>query len=111
MSRDEVQSVLKSDRYYQAVRDAKAFHIHPLNYARGLAAEIERLGGRIYENSAAEAMDVSGSQKVVRTSQGSVRAKHLVITTGGYTGGLNKKLQRSYLPIATYVMVSEVAPT
>lgn len=110
MSRDEVQSVLKSDRYYQAVRDAKAFHIHPLNYARGLAAEIERLGGRIYENSAAEAMDVSGSQKVVRTSQGSVHAKHLVITTGGYTGGLNKKLQRSYLPIATYVMVSEVAP-
>jgi len=110
MSRDEVQSVLKSNRYYQAVRDTKAFHIHPLNYARGLAAEIERLGGKIYENSAAEAMDVSGPQKVVRTSQGSVRAKNLVITTGGYTGGLSKKLQRSYLPIATYVMVSEVAP-
>lgn len=110
MSRDEVHSVLKSERYFQAVRDAKAFHIHPLNYARGLATEIERLGGKIYENSAAELMDVSGPQKVVRTSQASVRAKNLVITTGGYTGGLNKKLQRSYLPIATYVMVSETAP-
>jgi glycine/D-amino acid oxidase-like deaminating enzyme len=110
MSRDEVQAVLKSDRYYQAIHDPKAFHIHPLNYARGLAQEIERLGGRIYENSAAVSMDVSGAEKSVRTSQGVVRAKNLVITTGGYTGPLNRKLQRSYLPIATYVMVSEVAP-
>ena len=110
MSRDEVQSVLKSERYYQAIRDPKAFHIHPLNYARALAQEIERLGGKIYENSAAQSIDVSNAQKMVRTSRGSVQAKNLVITTGGYTGGLNKKLQRSYLPIATYVMVSEVAP-
>lgn len=110
MSREEVQSVLKSERYYQAVRDPKAFHIHPLNYARGLAQEIERLGGRIYESSASESIDVAGAQKVARTSRGSVRGKNLVIATGGYTGALNKKLQRSYLPIATYVMVSEVAP-
>ena len=110
MSRDAVQSVLKSDRYYQAIRDPNAFHIHPLNYARGVAQEIERLGGKIYENSAAEAIEATGAQKQVRTSQGTIRAKNLVITTGGYTGSLSKKLQRSYLPIATYVMISEEAP-
>ncbi len=75
MSRDEVQSVLKSERYYQAIRDPKAFHIHPLNYARALAQEIERLGGKIYENSAAQSIDVSNAQKMVRTSRGSVQAK------------------------------------
>lgn len=110
MPREAVRSVLKSDRYYQAVRDTNAFHIHPLNYARGLAQEIERLGGKIYENSIAVTIDTSGPQKMVRTNQGSVRAKNLVITTGGYTGSLSKELQRSYLPIATYVMISEVAP-
>src|SRR5690606_36890888 len=42
MPRDEVQAVLKSQRYYQAVRDPRAFHIHPLNYLRAIALEIER---------------------------------------------------------------------
>lgn len=44
---EQVRSVLKSSRYFQGLRDPNAFHIHPLNYLRGVAAEIERLGGRI----------------------------------------------------------------
>ncbi len=110
MSRDEVQAVLRSQRYFQAVRDPNAFHIHPLNYLRAVAAEVERLGGKIYEQSAVVSTELSGPVKTARTANGSVSAKHVVFTTGGYTGPLNGKLQRAFLPIATYVMVSEEAP-
>jgi glycine/D-amino acid oxidase-like deaminating enzyme len=107
---DAVRSRLKSPRYFQALRDPRAFHMHPLNYLRSLAAEIERLGGRIYENSAATRCDLDGSEKRAMTAGGLVRARRVVFTTGGYTGALVGKLNRSYLPIATYVMLTEEAP-
>ncbi|MDW9859048.1 FAD-dependent oxidoreductase [Sinorhizobium meliloti] len=110
LSTGEVRSVLKSSRYFHALRDPKAFHMHPLNYLRGLAREIERLGGRIYEGSAATGSVLDGAEKTVSTSGGRVRARHVVFTTGGYTGPLNGRLKRSFLPIATYVMLSEEAP-
>ena len=107
---DAVRSRLKSARYFQALRDPKAFHMHPLNYLRAVAKEIERLGGRIYENSAATRCDIDGAEKRAVTASGQVKARHIVFTTGGYTGSLVGKLKRSFLPIATYVMLTEEAP-
>jgi glycine/D-amino acid oxidase-like deaminating enzyme len=107
---DAVRSRLKSERYFQALRDPRAFHMHPLNYLRAVAKEIERLGGRIYENSPATRCDVDGAEKRAVTSGGQVKARRIVFTTGGYTGSLIGRLRRSYLPIATYVMITEEAP-
>jgi glycine/D-amino acid oxidase-like deaminating enzyme len=107
---DAVRARLKSKRYFQGLRDPAAFHMHPLNYLRGVAAEIERLGGRIYERSPATACALDGAEKRIDTPQGRVSARHVVFTTGGYTGSLVGKLRRAYLPIATYVMITEAAP-
>lgn len=107
---DAVRARLKSNRYFQALRDPQAFHMHPLNYLRGLATEIERLGGKIFEKTPAERTDLASSVKHVHTASGTVGARHVVFTTGGYTGGLEPRLRRAYLPIATYVMLSEAAP-
>ncbi|APG94158.1 NAD(P)/FAD-dependent oxidoreductase [Sinorhizobium americanum] len=107
---DQVRSVLKSKRYFHGLRDGRAFHMHPLNYLRGVADEVERLGGRIYERSAAIATALSGAEKTVQTIRGKVKARRVVFTTGGYTGRLNGQLNRAFLPIATYVMLSEEAP-
>ncbi|MCZ4094187.1 NAD(P)/FAD-dependent oxidoreductase [Sinorhizobium psoraleae] len=110
LDRDQVRSVLKSKRYFQALRDRRAFHMHPLNYLRALAGEIERLGGLIYESSAVTKVVLDGAEKRVFTEGGEVRARTVVFTTGGYTGSLHGRLKRAFLPIATYVMVSEEAP-
>lgn len=108
--RDAIRAVLKSTRYFQGLRDARAFHIHPLNYLRAMADEIERLGGRIFEHSAAVSCALDGPEKRIRTAGGEVRAQQVVFATGGYTGRLLPRLRSAYLPIATYVMVSEEAP-
>lgn len=110
MDRDEVRAVLKSERYFQALRNPNAFHMHPLNYLRGIAREIERLGGRICEQSPVTSSDLGGAEKRLKAAGGDVRARDVLFTTGGYTGALNGRLKRSFLPIATYVMVSEEAP-
>jgi len=107
---DELRAVLKSKRYFHALRDSRSFHMHPLNYLRAVADEIERLGGQIYEGSAATASLLDGAEKTVSTARGRVKARQVVFTTGGYTGPLNGRLKRAFLPIATYVMLSEAAP-
>ena len=110
LGRDEVRSVLKSERYFEALRNPHAFHMHPLNYVRAMGVEIERLGGRIFEQSRVTGSDLSRPEKSVRTAMGEVRARNVVLTTGGYTGPLIARLRRAFLPIATYVMLTEEAP-
>jgi gamma-glutamylputrescine oxidase len=105
-SRPEVQQLLVSQRYYQGLYNPNGFHIHPLNYARAVAREIERLGGSVFEDSPACAIAEESAVRVVSTPDGAVRAKDVVLATGGYTGSLAPALHRSYLPIATYVMLT-----
>lgn len=109
LNRAQISERLFTNRYLHGLEDKQAFHIHPLNYLRALAAEVERLGGRIYEHSPATACDLS-STKTIRTPDGSVTARRAVFATGGYTGPLIPRLQRGILPIATYMMLSEPAP-
>jgi glycine/D-amino acid oxidase-like deaminating enzyme len=107
--RAQVQELLVSPRYHQALFDPNGFHFHPLNYARAVGREIERLGGRIFEKSAVLDIAIDRPEKIIRTGGGEVRAGDVVIASGGYTGGLLPSLQRSYLPIATYVMLTKPA--
>ena len=106
----ETRNILNSKRYFQSVYDPNAFHIHPLNYLRALGCEIERLGGRIFENSRVLQLLDHNDGKLIKTARGQVKAGKILITTGGYTDGLVSQIRRAYLPIATYVMVSEEAP-
>lgn len=99
-----------SPRYFHALYDPNAFHIHPLNTLRAIAAEVERLGGRIYEGSPAMSARLEGPVKRIETANGAIEAKRAVIATGGYTGGLVPGLRRAILPIATYMMITEAAP-
>ncbi|MDB5492665.1 MAG: FAD-binding oxidoreductase [Phenylobacterium sp.] len=106
-TRAQMQEVLASPRYFQGLYNPQGFHLNPLNYARGLAREIERLGGELFEASPARALARDGASGVVVTDGGQVRAKDVVIACGGYTGGWAPRLRRSYLPIATYVMLTK----
>ncbi|MCO5128068.1 MAG: FAD-binding oxidoreductase [Rhodobacteraceae bacterium] len=99
-----------SPRYFHAIHDPNAFHIHPLNTARAIAAEVERLGGRIYEGTPATGAALAGPTKRVETATGRIEAPRVVIATGGYTGALVPRLRRAVLPIATYMMATEAAP-
>lgn len=100
---------LDTNRYRHGLADATAFHIHPLNYLRALAAEVERLGGKIHEESPVLAADL-GHQQRLTTPQGHLTARRAVFATGGYTGALEPRLKRAILPIATYMMLTEAAP-
>ncbi len=110
LDRAAIRERLVTDRYHHGIGDPNAFHIHPLNYVRGLTAGLERLGGRIFEASPAVGHTLDPVRKTVRSAQGAVSARNVIFATGGYTGGLMPRLKRAILPIATYMMVSDDAP-
>jgi gamma-glutamylputrescine oxidase len=105
--RADVQADLSSPCYHQGLFDPDGFHFHPLNYARGLAAEIRRLGGKIFEETPALGLDRQGGGHAVATPGGRIVARDVVFCGGGYTDGIESRLKRSYLPIATYVLLTE----
>ncbi|MDY0873711.1 NAD(P)/FAD-dependent oxidoreductase [Dongia rigui] len=105
--RAAVQADLSSPSYHQGLYDPDGFHFHPLNYARAIGAEIVRLGGAIHEETPALALAPQGAGHVVTTPMAKVTAQHVVLAGGGYTDGIEKRLTRSFLPIATYVLLTE----
>jgi gamma-glutamylputrescine oxidase len=107
LSRDEVQEKLKSKAYFQGLYVPDAFHFHPLNYALGLGGAIAQKGGLIFEQSAATEITRKPGGFTVTGAGGSIEAEHVVVCSGGYTGGVVPALRRAYLPIATYMLLTE----
>ena len=64
---ERVRSVLRSDRYFNAIHYLRAFTVHPLNYALALAAAAERDGARIFEDTPALSIDPAGVRKRIVT--------------------------------------------
>ncbi len=110
LPQDEVRGFFISPKYHEAVLDEGAFHFHPLNYGRALAREAARLGAAIHEHSPVLSVDLDSARKIVRTKEAEIAAEHVVFATGGYTGAVLPALKRAFLPIATYVLLTEQAP-
>jgi gamma-glutamylputrescine oxidase len=112
LTHDRLADYTRSARYSDGLLEPDAFHFHPLKYARGLADAIERQGGRIFEGSAAAAIEARAGGHEVRVraaggAPGVVQARHVVVAGGGYLRGLVPALERAMLPIATYVVATE----
>lgn len=103
----QVRERAHTQRYYQGIEDPNALHFHPLNYCLGLAQAIEAVGGRIFEHSKMLAWHRDGNDRIVQTANGTVCCKDLVFCAGGYGGAELQALSRAYLPIATYVVLTE----
>jgi glycine/D-amino acid oxidase-like deaminating enzyme len=104
--RQKVRAALASDRYFQALHEADAFHLDPLLLARLLAAEIEDRGGRIYEKSRVISADIGGLRKSLHTEHGRVRAFSVVLAGSASIGAAFPWLAQTVLPIRTHVAVT-----
>lgn len=104
---EKLAEQIKTKRYHGGLFEANALHFHPLNYAQGIASQILKAGGQIFEQSPVTAIDYQGAIKTVTTTSGQVSCKNIVLAAGGYIGDLCKPVARSILPIATYVMATE----
>lgn len=109
VSKADVAQYVKTDGYVGGMIDKRGGHIHPLNLVLGEAAAVESLGGRIFENSRAIAVD-TGSNPVVRTAQGEVKAKYVLVCGNAYLGTLLPAIGDRMMPVSSQVMTTEPLP-
>ena len=101
-----LQSVCPSPDYRGGILDMGAAHLHPLNYALGLARAAAAAGVRIHERSAVHHID-EGAPATVRTDAGHVVADHVILACNGYLGGLNRKVAARVMPINNFIAATE----
>ncbi len=103
---DAAQAICPSPAYVGGSLDMTAGHLHPLNYALGLARAAKDAGVHIHEG--AEVHNITqGTPALVQTGQGSVKADHVVLACNGYLGGLNRKVAARVMPINNFVAATE----
>jgi gamma-glutamylputrescine oxidase len=102
-----LRRLLDSPRYSAALFERNALHLHPLKYARGLARAVVAGGGRVAERTRIVALARTANGWQLRTTGGHIlRCERVVLSCGGYLAGLSPTIDRSILPIATYVVAT-----
>ena len=103
---ERVRDQLKSPLYFGGINYPKAFSIHTLNYALGLASAAEVAGARIFEDTPAIEIDPAGVRKRVVTPLARVRATNVVLAGNVQITRVLPKIGRMLVPISTYVITT-----
>lgn len=102
----KVSDLLGTDRYFNGELWHDGAHLHPLNYALGLAKAALNAGAVIYEHSAA--VDYQGGESAyVKTAEGLVKPKFIVLACNGYLGTLEPKIAGKIMPINNFILATE----
>jgi gamma-glutamylputrescine oxidase len=109
LDRRELEAHVRSERYLGGIIDTRSGHLHPLKYTQGLARAAEQAGVRIFENTQALHYE-DGAEVVVRSAQGTLRCRHLVLCANAYIGSLAPALARRILGVGTYVIATRPLP-
>src|SRR5512132_2977837 len=103
--RAEMAAMLGTSRYSGGLLDRDGGHLHPLNYARGLARAALEAGGRIFEQSRVVRID-HGREPVALTRRGDIRARHLVLAMNGYLGRLVPGIAGRIMPLNSFMLAT-----
>ncbi|MER2605276.1 MAG: FAD-binding oxidoreductase [Siculibacillus sp.] len=103
----ELARAIGTDVYFGGWRDRTAGHLHPLDYALGLARACEAAGVRVHEATRVTAIESEGGGRRVVTATGTVGAADVVIAANGLLDGLDPEIDARVMPIRNYVLATE----
>ena len=106
---NEMPDWVTSKRYHAGVLDKNSAHLHPLKYALGVAKAALDAGVRIYEDSLVTDITYT-DPAVVKTAQGQVTAKFVVLAGNVYIDELAPKIAKRIMPVGTYIIATERLP-
>jgi gamma-glutamylputrescine oxidase len=102
----ELEYFSGSDVFRGGLVEHASAHLHPLNYALGLAEAAQGLGVRIFENSRVNAYDRARPTRV-STGLGSVSADYVVLACNGYLEKLEPRVAGKIMPLNNFIIATE----
>lgn len=105
----ELAELTSGQGFHGGTVDTGCKHLHPLNYALGLAAAADALGATLHEGSRVLSYR-EGDKVEVKTDQGTVTASFLVLACNGYLEKLEPRTAGRIMPINNYMLATEPLP-
>ncbi len=105
----ELGELTSGQGFHGGILDEGSRHLHPLNYALGLAKAADQLGAQLHEGSRVLSYQ-EGQQVTVNTDAGTVKAKYLVLGCNGYLEKLEPRTAGRIMPINNYMLATEPLP-
>jgi glycine/D-amino acid oxidase-like deaminating enzyme len=103
--------MLGSDAWFGGFWNRTGGHINPLALSRGLARVVLERGGRIYARSPALSFERQNARWVVKTAQGEITGRALIVATNAYTGEFSKSLMpdmaHEVMPVLSWQMATQ----
>lgn len=106
LDRAGIRALIGSQAYQGGEIDRGAGHLHPLNFALGLAKAAAAAGAQIFERSEVHHI-TEGARPVVATGQGRVTCDRVILAGNGYLGGLNREVAAKVMPINNFIIATE----
>lgn len=106
VERDELAHLIGTDRYFGGTLNLGCYHLHPLNLVTGIAEAAHGAGALLFEQS--RVLGYSRTDPaIVRTGQGDVRARFVVLACDAYLGRLEPAIAGKTLPINNFMLATE----
>src|SRR5947209_1637505 len=103
LSREQTRAMLGSDAWFGGFWNRSGGHINPLALSRGLARVVLDHGGRIYARSPAISFERHNNRWLVKTAEGEISGRALIVATNAYTGefwtSLAPRIAREIMPV------------
>jgi glycine/D-amino acid oxidase-like deaminating enzyme len=104
---EAIRHRLHSELYLGGVKVSGGGILNPVKLVDGLARQARRQGVRIHERSKVLGVATEGAGAVIRTAEGSVRARKVILATSAYTHHLLPEILHRFIPLYDYIVVSE----
>ena len=109
--RAEMRAEIGSDRYFGGMIFGKSAGMHMGKYGQGLAEAAARRGALIHENNPVIGLRrLAGQSHEVRTTQGSIRARQVLLATGTSSVGPLGWFRRRIVPVGAFIIATEPLP-
>lgn len=106
LSACEAREKLNAPGFHGGFLDECGGHVHPLNYALGLADAAGGAGVVLHEESRVIALETANGV-VARTESGVVRARYGVLACDALLGDLEPRVAKRIMPVANYLVATE----
>jgi gamma-glutamylputrescine oxidase len=110
MDADETARLLGTTVYPGARFDSGGGHLHPLAYARGLAAAAEAAGATIFEHSSVRTVDEDRAGANARLANAIVSADRLVLACDAFSGILAPQLAPYIAHVESFIVATAPLP-
>jgi glycine/D-amino acid oxidase-like deaminating enzyme len=111
LSAEETRAQVNSPLYLGAVSVKGGGILDPAKLTDGLRREVEKAGVRVYERSVVKNLEESGAGVAIRTADGQLKARRVVLATSAYTHHLLPQITWRFIPLYDYILVSEPLTT